>query len=173
MASGRSIRQASQSNGYAQVGLFDPPPGQPDRVFDSESGIVYDRSGGPFNGRVWMVYTDERQHTTASNDTDIFLRFSDDNGQTWSSPRQRHRPTTSTPHSQFLPRIALDQTTGNVAVSWYDTRGSNNLSFGPNDEITLLRGRRPPDDRRGGHRVHGQHPLSAGISDPSRIPLRS
>src|SRR5207249_562892 len=34
--------------------------------------------------------------------------------------------------SQFLPRIALDQTSGNIAVSWYDSRnspGNNTAEF--------------------------------------------
>ena len=31
--------------------------------------------------------------------------------------------------SQFLPRLAVDQTTGNVAISWYDTR--NDASYSP------------------------------------------
>ncbi len=34
--------------------------------------------------------------------------------------------TDSTSNSQFFPRIAVDQTSGNVAVSWYDCRADPN-----------------------------------------------
>src|SRR5262249_47303674 len=65
-----------------------------------------------------------------SNDTDIFVRFSDDKGATW-SPRVRVNDDLTTT-SQFLPNISVDQTTGNVAVTWHDARndpGNNNAQF--------------------------------------------
>src|SRR5262249_38681087 len=56
------------------------------------------------------------------NNTDIFVRFSDDNGQTWSAPVRVNDDATT--RSQFNPAIAVDETTGNVAVTWYDSRNS-------------------------------------------------
>ncbi len=38
----------------------------------------------------------------------------------------------ATTFSQFLPRIALDQTTGNLAISWYDCRNDRG-DHGPGD----------------------------------------
>jgi hypothetical protein len=149
-----------------RMGLSEPPPGQPDRVFNSESGIVYDRSGGPFNGRAWMVYTDDRQ-ARGSNDTEIFLRFSDDDGATWSAARRVSTDAT-TRNSQFLPRIAIDQTTGNIAVSWYDARDSQDASFGPNDEIRYFAAVGRPTTSEAGVAFTDNVPLSAGITDPSR-----
>src|SRR5439155_8625203 len=65
-----------------QVGSFAPIPAQPQRDIDSESGLAWDRSGGAHHGRLYLVYTD--RPTTSSNDTDIYARFSDNNGSTWS-----------------------------------------------------------------------------------------
>lgn len=103
------------------VGGFDFFPAQPDRSVDAEAGLAYDRSGGPRNGRVYLVYTDEQPDE--SNDLDIFVRFSNDNGANWSAPVQVNDDATM--RTQFLPRIALDQTTGDIAVSWHDARGDD------------------------------------------------
>jgi len=100
------------------VGGFDFIPPQRDRSIDAEPGLAWDRTGGARNGRVYLVYTKEIKNE--SDNTDIFVRFSDDNGATWSQGvRVNHDQT---PNSQFLPKIALDQTSGNVAAVWYDAR---------------------------------------------------
>jgi hypothetical protein len=102
-------------------------PAQPHQGIDTEAGLVYDRSGGPHSGRAYVVYTDI---TGKGNDTNIFVRFSDDNGSTWSAPVRVNDDTGT--NSQFLPRIALDQTTGYIAVSWYDCRNDQGTG-GPGD----------------------------------------
>jgi hypothetical protein len=110
------------------VAKFDFIPAQDGRSIDAEANLAYDRSGGPNNGRLYLVYTDEIPNE--SNDTDIFVRFSDNNGATWSSAVQVNEDPGS--RSQFLPAISLDQTTGNVAVTWHDARndaGNNNSEF--------------------------------------------
>jgi autotransporter-associated beta strand protein len=50
------------------------------------------------------------------------VRYSDNDGATWSAPVQVNDDVTT--RSQFMPAIALDQTTGYVAVTWYDARNS-------------------------------------------------
>jgi len=100
------------------VGGFDFIPPQPDRSVDAESGLAWDRSGGPHNGRVYIVNTKEEKNE--SDDTNIYVRYSDDNGATW-SPGVRVNDD-NTVNSQFMPKISLDQTTGNLAVVWYDAR---------------------------------------------------
>jgi hypothetical protein len=104
------------------VGGFTPLPAQPNRTVDAESGLAWDRSPGPFHGRLYLMYTDRTNTSTA--DTDIFVRHSDDSGSTWSSRVRVNDDTVGNGKSQFLPRIALDQTTGFIAVSWYDCRNS-------------------------------------------------
>ena len=106
------------------VGGFDFIAPQPDRSVDAEVGLAWDRSGGAHNGRVYAVYT--REQRNESDNTDIYLRYSDDNGATWSAGVRVNDDKTS--NSQFMPKISLDQTTGNLAVVWYDSR--NDLGAG-------------------------------------------
>jgi hypothetical protein len=118
------------------VGGYDFIPPQPDRSVDAEAGLAWDRTGGLHNGRVYLVYTKEL--TNESNNTDIYVRHSDDNGATWSAGVRVNDDNTK--NSQFLPKISLDPTTGNLAVVWYDAR--NDLGHGgpgdtdgiPNDD---------------------------------------
>ncbi|MDB5290806.1 MAG: hypothetical protein JWL69_2047 [Phycisphaerales bacterium] len=119
------------------VGYFDFINAQSVRGIDSEAGLAYDRSGGPFNDRVYLVYTDETP--AASGNTDIYLRYSDNGGKGWSDPIRVNDDATL--NSQFLPRIALDNSTGKLAIGWYDAR--NDLGIGgpgdtnkiPNDDV--------------------------------------
>jgi hypothetical protein len=118
------------------VGGFDFIPAQPDRSVDAEPGLAWDRTGGPHTGRVYLVYTLEQQNE--SDNTDIYLRYSDDNGATWSAAKRLNDDATT--NSQFLPKIALDPTSGKIAVVWYDARndlgsgGSGDTDGLPNDD---------------------------------------
>lgn len=105
------------------VGNFDLIPAQPERSISANAFLAYDRSGGANNGRVYLVYADETPDE--SNDTDVFIRFSDDDGMTWSAPVQVNDDSTT--NSQFMARIAVDQTTGVLAVAWYDCRNDDGL----------------------------------------------
>jgi hypothetical protein len=100
------------------VGGFDFIPAQTDRSIDAEPGLAWDRTGGSHNGRVYLIYTKEQQNE--SDNTDILVRFSDDVGATWSGGVRVNDDVTV--NSQFLPKIAMDQTTGNIAAVWYDAR---------------------------------------------------
>jgi hypothetical protein len=100
------------------VGGFDFIPPQPDRSVDAEAGLAWDRTGGAGGGRVYLVYTKEQGNE--SDDTDVYVRYSDDDGAHWSSGVRVNDDRTA--NSQFLPKISLDQTTGNLAVVWYDSR---------------------------------------------------
>jgi hypothetical protein len=75
------------------------------------------RQSGTTAGRLYLAYTDAAG--TASNDTDIYVQYSTDGGTNWQT-RLKVNSTSNT--SQFMPGLAVDQTTGNVAVSWYDCR---------------------------------------------------
>ena len=118
------------------VGGFDFIPAQPDRSVDAEVGLAWDRSGGPHNGRVYAVYTKEEKNE--SDNMDIFVQHSDDNGATWSAAVRVNDDHTT--NSQFLPKISLDQTTGDIAVVWYDSRrdhgtgGAGDTDGIPNDD---------------------------------------
>jgi hypothetical protein len=118
------------------VGGFDFIPAQPDRSIDAEAGLAWDRTGGPHAGRVYMVYTGEQPNE--SNNMDIYVRHSDDGGATWSGAVRVNDDNTA--NSQFLPKISLDPTSGDIAVAWYDSRndlgagGSGDTDGIPNDD---------------------------------------
>jgi hypothetical protein len=119
-----AARAATSTN----VGGFDYIPPQSTRSVDAEAGLAYDRTGGSHSGRVYLLYTDEQPDE--SNNTDIWVRRSDDNGATWSSPVRVNDDTGTA--SQFNPHIALDQGTGYIAVGFHDAR--NDLGdLGPGD----------------------------------------
>ena len=118
------------------VGGFDFIPAQSGRSIDAEAGVVWDATGGPFNNRIYLVYTDET--VNENNDTDILMRTSTDDGTTWSAPVRVNDDATT--NSQFLPYVALDPTSGIVAVGFHDCRndngipGSGGTNMTPNDD---------------------------------------
>jgi hypothetical protein len=124
---------------HSHVGGFDFIPAQPNRSVDAEANLAWDRSGGAHNGRVYLVWTQETPNE--SDNTDIMLQHSDDNGATWSPAAKLNDDHTT--NSQYDPAIALDQTSGALAVSWYDTRndlgtgGSGDTDGIPNDDFQI------------------------------------
>src|SRR5881394_4042551 len=118
------------------VGGFDFIPAQSGRSIDAQAGLVWDATDGPFNNRIYLVYTDET--VNENNDTDILMRTSTDDGTTWSAPVGVNDDATT--NSQFLPYVALDPTTGIVAVGFHDCRNDNGVP-GPGGTNTI-----PNDD---------------------------
>lgn len=127
--------------GTTNVGGFDFLPAQPDRSVDAETGLAWDRTGGANDDRVYLVYTDE--NPAESSDFDIFVRTSDDDGANWSGPVQVNDDAGT--NSQMLPKIAIDQTNGDISVSFYDARGdtgggpnATDLDGTANNDVTLF-----------------------------------
>jgi hypothetical protein len=122
-----------------RVGGFDYLPIQPDRSFDAEASLAWDRSGGLHDGRLQAIWTQEVKNE--SDDFDIMFQYSDDDGDTWTAPVRLNDDETR--NSQGNPALAVDQTTGDLAVSWYDAR--NDLGTGgpgdtngvPNDDVQM------------------------------------
>ena len=125
--------------GITNVGDYDTIPAAAAVTVDAETGLAWDRTGGPHDGRVYLLWTQE--HPNESNDMDVMVQFSDDGGATWSRAVRVNDDLGV--NSQFMPKIALDPTTGNVAVAWYDCR--NDLGAGrpgdtngiPNDDAMI------------------------------------
>ena len=79
-----------------------------------------DRSKGPHRGRLYCSWMDSTL-IGVDVDTDIFLASSDDGGDTWSTPK----PVTDQlgfPVDRFNHWLSVDPVTGDVNVSFYDTR---------------------------------------------------
>jgi len=96
-----------------KVSTFEPIPAQHKRTIDAEAGLGWIMTGA-FRGRLVLLFTDERPDQ--SNDTNVHTKVSDDNGATWSD----RAAVTAAPNSQFLPRLAVDPTTGHLAAGWHD-----------------------------------------------------
>jgi Ca2+-binding RTX toxin-like protein len=122
------------------IGDFFALPAQALRGIDAEANLAWDLSGRTYNGRVYLVYTDRAPNSV---DTDIYVRSSTDDGAHWSAPVKVNDLSTK---SRFLPAIAVDQTTGNLGVSWYDARndradhqpGDADTDSIPNDEVQIF-----------------------------------
>src|SRR5262249_32750566 len=87
------------------VGSFDVITPQPICSIDAEMIHAWYRSGGAQNNRVYLVWTDEIPDE--SNDTDIFVSFSDDNGTTWSAKKRINDDVVGNGKAQFFPAIAV------------------------------------------------------------------
>jgi Ca2+-binding RTX toxin-like protein len=100
------------------LGGFDVIPATPDRSTFASPYLAYDLSMGPRRGRLYCAYADEV--IDESNNSDILVRFSDDNGTNWSQPVRVNDDTGV--NSQFFQDISVDPVTGTVYLSWYDAR---------------------------------------------------
>jgi subtilisin-like proprotein convertase family protein len=105
-------------NVSTNVGGFDFIPAQNGRSIDAEPEFAVAPAGSPFAGRVYMTYTQEK--VAENNDTDVMLIFSDNGGVSWSTPIIVNDDGGT--RSQFLQSIAVDPTTGAVALFWHDAR---------------------------------------------------
>ena len=111
--------------------FFEPLPSQPVRGVSAVPTLAYDRSNGPHRGRLYMAYaqsvTEQRfddlgMPMSGTTDSNILLRFSDDDGASWSPAFRVNDDPVTDSNSQFFQRVAVDSVTGNVAVGWLDTR---------------------------------------------------
>ncbi len=76
---------------------------------------VCDLSSSPYRGRIYVVFSDQRN---GSDDTDVFICSSDDEGDSWTAPRRVNRDLG--PTQQFFPWVAVDPLTGTVSVVFFD-----------------------------------------------------
>jgi VCBS repeat-containing protein len=119
---------------------------------DAEGSLAWDRSDGERRGRVYLIYTDTA--TVGDPDTEILLRYSDNNGTTWSAPTSIDNTT----KTSFLPSIAVDQSSGNLAMAWYDSDGNASEGSATTSFIATI-----SDDGGQSHRL--RYVLSLGSSD--------
>lgn len=120
------------TNIATNVGGFDFIPAQSSRSIDAEPEFAVIPAGAPHAGRVLYTYTDEL--TNESNDTNVMLRMSDNNGVTWSAPIKLNDDATT--RSQFLQSIAVDPTSGVIGAFWYDSRNDVGTATGGFSDTT-------------------------------------
>jgi hypothetical protein len=100
---------------FKDIPGFQIPAATPGRGISARVSLAFDSSG-----RLYLAYADA--DPANFDNTDVFLIHSDDNGLTWSAPLKVNDDATA--NSQFMPALAVDPVTGDVAVSWYDARNS-------------------------------------------------
>jgi hypothetical protein len=108
-----------------------------------------DRSSGPHRGRVFCSWMD----LTGGGTTNIFLAYSDDKGATWSSAKPVGDPAAGV--DRFNHWMSVDPITGDVNVSYYDTRNdttghrfmtdvflaqskNGGVTWGPDTQVTTV-----------------------------------
>lgn len=79
-------------------------------------------------GRIFVNWSDQRNGT---NDTDVWISYSDDYGKTWANPVRVNDDKTKT--HQFMSSMDVDPKTGYVYVLFYDRRAYKDN----NTDVTL------------------------------------
>ncbi|MCE1164298.1 MAG: T9SS type A sorting domain-containing protein [Bacteroidetes bacterium] len=83
--------------------------------------IAADNSYGPYRGRLYCVYASNNPSGNG-NKSDIFLRWSSNQGTNWSNAVVVNDDPNSASNYQFHPAIWCDKTNGKLYVMFYDTR---------------------------------------------------
>ena len=79
-----------------------------------------DVSTGPFQGRIYVNWADQRN---GEKDTDVFIAYSDDQGNSWSDPIRVNDDKKGA--QQFLTWMSVDPITGSIYIVFYDRRNYN------------------------------------------------
>lgn len=111
--------------------------------------IAADNSFGPHRGRLYLVYASNNP-TGNGNKPDIFCRYSDNNGTTWSPAVVVNDDPNSQNNHNWFPAIWCEKNTGRLYISWMDTRDTptsdsaliyatysdDGINFAPNQQIS-------------------------------------
>lgn len=98
------------------VGALEVIPAVSGTHVDAEAGLAFEKKPGPTYGWLYLVYTE--QAPPGNDDLDVMIKVY--NTKNWSEPKRVNDDDPG--KSQFLPRIAIDPTSGNISVCWYDCR---------------------------------------------------
>jgi hypothetical protein len=83
--------------------------------------IAADNSYGSHRGRLYLVYA-SNDPPGNGNMPDIFSRYSDDGGGTWSATKIVNDDTNAQNNNHWQPAIWCDKDNGRLYVQWMDTR---------------------------------------------------
>jgi len=83
--------------------------------------IGADNSYGPNRGRLYLIYA-SNDPPGNGNKPDIWCRYSDNGGSSWSSAIKVNDDENTENNHQFEPAMWCDYTTGKLYVQWMDTR---------------------------------------------------
>jgi hypothetical protein len=97
--------------------------------------MAVDKSGGPNNGRIYIVDC-EKNSPPAGSDPDVVLHRSTDGGATWMTRVRVNQDVANNGKVQFFPAVCIDGS-GGVNVIYYDNR--NYPSVGDSCETFVSR----------------------------------
>ena len=112
--------------------------------------IAMDNSNGPNRGRLYFINA-SNDPPGSGNKPDIWLRYSTDQGATWSARVIVNDNANPTASDQWFPEIWCEGTTGKLYIHWYDDRANptnfttdiyatyttnGGQSFAPNQRLT-------------------------------------
>jgi len=83
--------------------------------------IAADNSYGPSRGRLYCVYA-SNDPPGNGNKPDVWCRYSDNGGTSWSSATRVNDDVNPQLHHQWHPAIWCDKETGRLYIQWMDTR---------------------------------------------------
>lgn len=89
--------------------------------------IAMDNSNGPNRGRLYLLYA-SNDPPGNGNKPDIWLRYSTDQGTTWSAAIRVNDNPNPQLSDQWFPEVWCERTTGKLYIHWYDDR-SNPATF--------------------------------------------
>ncbi|MCH8045236.1 MAG: hypothetical protein IID44_16110 [Planctomycetes bacterium] len=107
-------------------------PGQPQRGIFNGPVLDVDRSGGTYDGRLYITFVDDCDDCTETDNFDVFLTSSDNDGTTWTSLGSDPGNVEDSTGTDFLPWVDVDQTTGTVNVIYYTSDGDQGSG---NDDV--------------------------------------
>ncbi|MGE0771303.1 MAG: sialidase family protein [Cyclobacteriaceae bacterium] len=85
--------------------------------------LMIDNSPSKFYGSLYIVWADQRN---GENDTDIYFVRSHNYGDNWSVPAKINQDGPGS--HQFLPWMAVDESTGYIYIVYYDRRNHDDLN---------------------------------------------
>lgn len=111
--------------------------------------IAADNSYGPHRGRLYLVYASNNP-TGNGNKPDIFCRYSDNGGTSWSTATVVNDDPNSQNNNNWAPAIWCEKTNGRLYISWMDTRDcptsdsclmyatytNDGVTFAPNQKLS-------------------------------------
>lgn len=101
------------------------------RAFIDIQGMAVDRSGLSTDGNIYIVFHDSTNFSKVFDGnlygySDAMIVKSTNNGATWSAPVQVNRNEEPSSNGlgtdSYMPGVAVDNSTGEVGVCWYDRR---------------------------------------------------
>ena len=86
--------------------------------------IMADNSNSPHKGALYVSWTDQKN---GKSDTDIWIIKSTDKGKNWTDRKRVNDDSLYNNKQQFFSSMAIDQTTGNLYIIFYDRREHDDL----------------------------------------------